>query len=349
MAKPKINTMAELSEAIGVSRPTLSRYFQSPDSVRGKTSEKIRLGLQRVEYIPNFFATRMNRKTTGIIGVIIPYLNDLFFTKLLEAIEIAAMDAGFTVITQCSHSDPAIESRAAETLMSMSVDGALVAPLGNQSDSGVYARLGARLPFVLVDSRPNTMSNVDFVGTDHNQSTGIITEYLCRVGEPPIFLAMPRGNFNAVAREHAYVQAITALGHTPVIIGTEMIDPRWLFEAHGEAVLDGCFSRGEYLDRSILCVNDRVAIGALRAAARHGLVPGRGAKGGLRIAGHDDYPLCPFMTPALTSVAQNVEAIGKASVSRLVDMIRSEAAPGAAADQPLVQLFDGVLKLRESA
>jgi hypothetical protein len=73
MAKPKINTMAELSEAIGVSRPTLSRYFQSPDTVLGKTAEKIRLGLEQVEYVPNFFATRMNRKTTGIIGVIIPY------------------------------------------------------------------------------------------------------------------------------------------------------------------------------------------------------------------------------------------------------------------------------------
>lgn len=345
MAKPKINTMEELSEAIGVSRPTLSRYFQSPDSVRGKTSEKIRLGLERVEYIPNFFATRMNRKTTGIIGVIIPYLNDLFFTKLLEAIEIAAMEAGFTVITQCSHSDPAIEARAAETLMSMNVDGALVAPLGDQSDPSVHRRLGERLPFVLVDSRPRTMPNVDFVGTDHKQSTGIIVEYLCRVGAPPVFLAMPRVNFNAIERENAYIEKMQQLGHAPVIIGTEMLDPRWLFEAHGEAVLDGCFSRGEYIDRSILCVNDRVAIGALRAASRHGLLPGRGAKGGLRIAGHDDYPLCPFTTPALTTVAQNVEAIGKASVSRLVDMLRSENA----AEQSLVQLFDGVLKLRESA
>lgn len=349
MVKPKINTMEQLSEAIGVSRPTLSRYFQSPTSVRGKTAERIRLGLERVEYVPNFFATRMNRKTSGIIGVIIPYLNDLFFTKLLEAIEIAAMEAGFTVITQCSHSDPAIEARAVETLISMSVDGALVAPLGNQSDPNMYKRLGTHLPFVLVDSRPKTMSNIDYIGTDHFQSTGIITEYLCRVGQPPIFLAMPRVNFNAVERENAYIEKMKVLGHPPLIIGTEMIDSRWLFEAHGEAVLDAFFSRGEYTDRSFLCVNDRVAIGAVRAAARHGLVPGRAKTGGLRIAGHDDYPLCPFTTPALTTVAQNVEAIGKASVSRLLDLIRKDAQPDNATSQSVVQLFDGVLKLRESA
>jgi len=343
--KPKINTMKELSDTIGISRPTLSRYFQDPALVRPGTSQKIRDLLETVDYVPNFFATRMNRKTTGMIGVIIPYLNDLFFTKLLEAIETAAMEAGYTVITQCSHSDPLIEARAAETFMSMNVDGALVAPLGNQSDRAVHQRLQSHLPFVLVDSRPETMPDVDFVGTDHIQSTGLITEYLCRFGEPPVFLAMPRVNFNAMERENAYTKKVTELGHKAVVIGAEAIEPEWHFEAHGEAVLDHHFARGEFLDRSILCANDRVAIGALRAAARHGLHPGRWPDGGLRIAGHDDYPLCPFTNPALTTVAQDFEAIGKKSVSRLLQLISGAKA----ASKPQVELLPGVLKIRESA
>ena len=343
--KPQIATMEELSLAIGVSRPTLSRYFQDPTSVRNSTGEKIRQGLKRVEYVPNFFATRMNRKYTGMIGVIIPYLNDLFFTRLLESIEMAAIEAGYTVITQCSHSDPAIEARASETLLSMSVDGALVVPLGNQSDFELHRRLNAKLPLVLVDSRPATLTNIDFVGTDHVQSIGTIIEYLCRVGEPPIFLAMPRVNFNAVARETAYVGKMEELGHAPVIIGTEAIQPDWHYEPHGCAVLDYHFSRGQFTDRSFLCVNDRVAIGALKAAAKHGLDPGRARRGGLRIAGFDDYPLAPHMIPALTTVAQDVEAIGRAAVGRLVGKIRAENAT----QDHVVMLFDGELKLRESA
>ncbi|MEP4803739.1 MAG: LacI family DNA-binding transcriptional regulator, partial [Hyphomicrobiales bacterium] len=167
MSKPRINTMEELSVAIGVSRPTLSRFFQDPSLVKANTIARIEDGLARVEYVPNFFATRLNRKSTGMIGVIIPYLNDLFFTKLLESVEVAAMEAGMTIITQCSHSDPAIEARAAETFMSMNVDGALMAPLGDHSDQAAQLRLKSRLPFVLMDSRPTTMPNVDFVGTNH--------------------------------------------------------------------------------------------------------------------------------------------------------------------------------------
>lgn len=345
MSKPRINTMEELSVAIGVSRPTLSRFFQDPSLVKANTVARIEAGLEQVEYVPNFFATRLNRKTTGIIGVIIPYLNDLFFTKLLEAVEVAAMDAGLTVITQCSHSDPAIEARAAETFMSMNVDGALVAPLGDHSDQSVHLRLNSRLPFVLMDSRPKTMPNVNFVGTNHMQSTGLITEYLCRVGKPPVFLAMPRVNFNALEREGAYIAQMEKLGHEPKILGTEFFAKDWHFEGHGEAVLDTEFAQGRLTDRSILCANDRVAIGALRAATRHGLTPSRGEKGGLRIAGHDDYPLCPYLSPALTTVAQDTDAIGKKAVSRILQIIGGEASEG----DPEITLFDGSLKLRESA
>ncbi len=345
MTKPRINTMEDLSIAIGVSRPTLSRYFQNSGLVKEKTVARIEEGLARVEYVPNFFATRLNRKSTGMIGVIIPYLNDLFFTKLLQSVEEAAMDAGLTVITQCSHSDPAIEARAAETFMSMSVDGALMAPLGDHSDQIVQRRLQSRLPFVLMDSRPKTMPDVDFVGTNHVQSTGLLVDYLCRIGQPPVFVAMPRVNFNAYEREVAYVARMQTLGHQPHIIGTELVPGRGPFEDHGEAILDAEFGSGRLTDRSIICVNDRVAIGAIRAAARHGLVPGRLPQGGLRIAGHDDYPLAPFLNPSLTTVAQNTDAIGKKAVSRLLQLISG----GPTSQTPEITLFDGRIILRESA
>ena len=344
-AKPRIDTMEDLSVAIGVSRPTLSRYFQDPERVSRTSRERIRQGLERVEYVPNFFATRMNRKSTGMVGVLIPYLNDLFFTKLMESIERAAMAAGFTVITKCSHDDPKIEAHAVETFMSMSVDGALIVPLGNRSDADAYRRLAARLPSVLVDSRPETLIGVDYVGTDHQQSLGLAVDYLCRVGAPPVFLAMPRTNFNAQVHEAYYIAKMEALGHEPQIIGTEALNDADHYESHGQAVLEAAFSRGEFTDRSILCANDRVAIGALRAAATHGLEPGAQRRGGLRIMGHDDYPLGAFTVPSLTTVHQDLEGVGARAIELLLEKIRGSKS----LDAHVVYLFDATLKLRESA
>lgn len=343
--KPRIDTMEELAVAIGVSRPTLSRYFQDPERVSKTSRERIVRGLDRVEYVPNFFATRMNRKSTGMIGVIIPYFNDLFFTKLLEAIERAARIAGFSVLTKCSHSDPQIEAAALESFMAMNVDGALVVPLGNQSDVNAYERLQSRVPSLLVDSRPDTMLDLDYVGTNHVQSMGLAVEYLCRMGAPPVFLGMPRVNFNAMGHEESYAAKMQELGHEPRIIGTEAMNDQSHYEAHGLAVLNHAFSSGDLLDQSILCANDRVAIGALRAASQHGLEPGAQKRGGLRIMGHDDYPLCPFLVPSLTTIEQNLDGIGQRAVSLLTDKMHGEKT----SKSQIVDLFDGVLKLRESA
>lgn len=348
MRKPKINTMEELSTAIGVSRPTLSRYFQDPESVRRSTGEKIRKALEGVEYVPNFFATRMNRKTSGLIGVIIPHLNDLFFTSLLNVIEIAAQEAGFTIITQSSHGDPDTEARAAERLLSMNADGAIVGPLGSHSNVAALGRLSANLPFIFVDSRlPESLPNIDFVGTDNRQSVGIITEYLCRTGDAPVFLGMPPLNSNSLEREAAYLGAMNRLGQGPRVIDSAIKPEGWAFEAYAYQVMDEQFSRGHFVGETILCANDRLAIGALRAANQHGLFfRGRDSRHSIRIAGHDDHPLSRFMTPSLTTVAQDIDAIGRCAVKVLVDRIQGGATAAGAAE---IRMFDAVLKVRESA
>jgi len=104
--KPKIKTMEALSSTIGVSRPTLSKYFQDPESVRATSRARIEQALDTVDYTPNFFATKMNRKSTGLIGVIVPHLNDLFFTSLIQKLESRALRADYMGIVQNAHGDP---------------------------------------------------------------------------------------------------------------------------------------------------------------------------------------------------------------------------------------------------
>ena len=84
--KQKIATMKDLSEAIGISRPTRSRYFQDLIAVLTSTSQKLKECRSEVDYVYNFIATRQNRKSSGLIEVIVPQYDDLFFASLLEAI-----------------------------------------------------------------------------------------------------------------------------------------------------------------------------------------------------------------------------------------------------------------------
>ncbi|PIE08075.1 MAG: LacI family transcriptional regulator [Rhodobacterales bacterium] len=347
MAKKKIYTMKDLSETIGISRPTLSRYFQNPDSVRPSTSQKIRERLEGVDYVYNFMATRQNRKSTELIGVIVPHLKDMFFAALLEAIERHARGLGYTIMTQSSDGDPRIEEHAVRKLRSMNADGAIVAPLGAASSAGLFQWACESLPVVFADAHPSgEMSCADFVGTDNSQSVATLVDYLCRAGDSPcVFLGMPPVNTNAFEREAAYVAQMRALGHEPHVIEPAGADMSWQFEAFGHGVMSHHFSQQRYTGATVLCANDRIAIGAIRAANEHGLF-GTGGKtrGQLRIAGHDDHPLSRFMYPAITTVAQDVDGIARSAVELLVERIG-----GKRRGAPVRRLLPARLRLRESA
>ena len=109
--------MEKLSSTIGISRPTLSKFFQDANSVRSSTRARIEEGLASVDYVPNFFATKMNRQSTRLIGVIVPYLSDLFFTTLIQAIEESALQRGYAIMIQNAHGDPELEAKAFQNLM----------------------------------------------------------------------------------------------------------------------------------------------------------------------------------------------------------------------------------------
>jgi len=149
--KTKIKTMEELASTIGVSRPTLSKYFQDPESVRDSMRVRIEQALNTVDYTPNFFATKMNRKSTGLIGVIVPYLNDLFFTNLIQELELRALESDYMIIVQNAHGDPQLYASAAKNLISMNADGVIVAPIGHTSSLEPIKRLNEAMPILFVD------------------------------------------------------------------------------------------------------------------------------------------------------------------------------------------------------
>ena len=189
------------------------------------------------------------------------------------------------------------------------------------------------------------MPPADFVGTDNASSIGIMVDYLCRTGSQPAYLSMPRLNSNALKRQDAYCRKMRLLDREEEIIPTPDTLETWDFELFGFEVMDDHFSHGRYVDAAILCANDRIAFGALRAANTHGLFARTGEKRGtLRIAGHDDHPLSRYAFPALTTVAQDVASIGQDAVDLLVKRVRNGGD-----GEALELLRDGALKIRESA
>ena len=341
MTGRKIRNMDEFAEVSGISRPTISKYFNDPESVRESSRVRIENALEKYDYRPNFFAINQNRKLTKTIGILVPYLSDPFFAEIVRLIERQCIDAGYWPIVFSAHGQVELENHALATLQSLRPAGALIAPLGRSSDPETVQRFTEEVPTVVFDS--NLAVGKAFVGSNNFQSISLIVEYLCRTGEPPYFLEMPSVNANATERRDAFVQAMERQALDPRIIRVSGSD--WDFERIGFEEGIRLIEERTLSTDTVLCSNDRLATGLIAAAYLKGLRVGRGPGCALRVAGHDDHPRSQYTCPPLTTVSQDYKAIAERSAGVLFELIDGVEPVG---DRP-EELFEGRLVLRSSA
>ena len=83
----KIKTMEEFASVSGISRPTLSKFFNDAQSVKKSTRLKIEQAIEKHDYRPNFYAMNQNRRKTKNIGLVVPNLTDPFFAGIARKLE----------------------------------------------------------------------------------------------------------------------------------------------------------------------------------------------------------------------------------------------------------------------
>lgn len=319
MQSRNIRNMEEFAAASGISRPTVSKYFNNPDSVRPSTRSRIEAALETYNYRPNIYAVNQNRKLTKNIGIVVPLLTDPYFAEIARKIERRCMDAGFRPTLFSAHGDPDFEREVLDTLRSLKPAGVLLAPLGRASDRAALERFCKDVPTLIFDSNVEEFG-LAFVGSDNTQFTTHITDYLCRTGEPPCFFEMKTpANPNAHRRRQSYINAMEAFGHEPKVISVE--GEGWGFEEIGRLGAHEAFANGAFTSDTILCSNDRLAIGFLTACYENGITVGRGPGTRIRVAGQDGHPQSRFTCPPLTTISHDYDAVSKYAVDALLSAI----------------------------
>lgn len=319
MDQQKLKNMDEFAAASGISRPTISKYFHDPSSVRKSTRSRIEQALERFDYRPNIYAMNQNRQSTKTVGIVVPYLADPFFAELTRRVERLCIAAGFFPLTLGSHGDPAVEVENLESLRSLKPAGVLLAPLGRSSQKSKIEEFCRYVPTILFDSNIEGLGEA-FVGSDNVSFVSQSVDYLCRTGEPPCLFEMSTpANPNANKRRLAFIDAMEKRGFEPRIVGID--GEGWDFEAIGHKGAHRVLDDRSLPSETVLCSNDRLAIGFLAACYERGLRVGHGDGCALRVASHDDHPFSRFTCPALTTVAHDYDSVAGRSVETLLQLI----------------------------
>ncbi|MEL7026095.1 MAG: LacI family DNA-binding transcriptional regulator [Pseudomonadota bacterium] len=312
----KLPTLADVAREAGVSTATVSRVLNSPDRVFGETQERVMKAVRDLGYTPNFGARALAAKQTNTVGAVIPTMENAVFARGLQAFQEELGRHGKTLLLASSAYDAALEDEQVRNLVARGAEALLL--IGYDRDPNLYEFLSKRGVPILISWSFDPKKNQPAVGFDNRSAMHELARLVVDRGHTRIACISAPTETNDRARER-----VAGIKDAMAGSGLSPDDLNLVTVPYG-------IERGEVAFRKILaaapdttvvmCGNDVLAIGALRAAREMGLrVPQD-----ISITGFDDIEIAMLAEPALTTVHVPHREMGRRAAGLLTRMLASD-------------------------
>jgi len=305
-------TIKRVADRAGVSIATVSRVFADPASVSDVLRQRVIDAARGLNYQPSRAARTLRVGTSQTVGVVIPDLENPYFTAVVRGVEVVLQAAGYTLLLANSDEDTARERAILETFRAEGAAGIIVVPINNAR--GAYRDVLAPPLHVVVVDRSPTNLRADLVTVDNVGGTRLGVEHLLALGHREVaLLGGPPRHSTAKERERGFHEALRAAG---VAVRTELV-------YHGDFREGGGYDGMKTLmalptpPTAVFAANNLMTLGAYRALHEAGIrIPDQVA-----LVGFDDIPWATSLNPPLTAVSQPAQEIGSSAADLLLDRI----------------------------
>jgi LacI family transcriptional regulator len=312
---------SDIAKRLNVSRVTVSKALRDHPDISQAMKKKIELTASKMGYVPNLIAKQLNSRRTFTIGVVIPDLENSFFSYIVDSMIDYATEHNYHVILTVSREKANIEKQNIENLIGMRVDGLLVCLSQETTDKKVFTTVDKmKIPLVFFDRAFDDMKFSRVVFNDKQGAANILNRILLE-GYTKIahFAGYSKTN---IGRER-YQGFVEALNENKIQVHKE-----WIIEG-GFELKDGYESfkklnRLNNLPEVIFAVNDRVALGVYKASKEAGLrIPED-----VGIFGYGFSEITDFFDPQLTIINQDPRKMGTEAIKLLIDEIEKKTKKG---------------------
>lgn len=313
-------TMADVAREVGVSMMTVSRVVNDKGDVSAETRQRVLAAIDRLGYRPSGIARGLATRRTGTLGLVVPDVANPFFAEIARGVEHVAYAEGYNVFLCNTDEDPERELDVLGSLEEKRVDGIVLC--SSRLETADLQLVVASHPAVALVNRrlSGGGDQVRTVLVDDVLGGRLATDHLLQRGHEAVgFLSGPEGSRSGRGRRAGYRATLLKHGVDP--------DPNWVHhcapvaEAGREEALALLIHHPELT--ALLCYNDLVAVGVLRAASELGRV----VPDDLAVVGFDDIPLAALVSPSLTTCRVARHELGVRAVRLLLQQIRGESTP----------------------
>lgn len=304
-------SIADVAREAGVSRQTVSRALNNKGEISDATLQRVRDVIQRLDYRPSSIARGLATRHTRTIGFIVPDIANAFFADIGRGADDCVHPAGYSLLLRNTAEDPEREADLLRSLEQRSVDGVLWC--SSRLPDACLAELIDRHDAVVLINR--SVEGCSSVCVDDARGAALRVGHLLRSGRRRIgLLTGTQMSHSGKERERGYREALAAHGFA--------VDGGLMVRCVSPDIENGYRAALTLLETrpdvdGVLCYNDLVAAGALRACAELG----RRVPDDVALTGADDILLARLVTPALTTVRADRQAIGATAARLLLDQL----------------------------
>lgn len=327
-------TLADVAAEAGVSTVTVSRVVEGSSKVAARTRDKVLAAMETLGYYGNAAASQLVSGRTRTIAVVASNTSDFGYAGTISGLEQRAREQDKALLIAVTEAGDEAVRKTVSTVASQAIAGAVVLDFDAVAHP-VLEALPAYLP-VVGTARPRGEAPAarPYVEFDEYRGTMLAAQHVIELGHRSVFMLGRPGDETWDRRSQGVQDALDAalLPHYPVFRCES-----WKPEA-------GYARASEVLDRygdvvtALVCANDEIALGAVRAVHDRGLrVPED-----VSVIGFDDNALSAFTTPSITTVRQDFPGLGRAALDLLLAVAAGEEVETVPAPAP------PVLVVRES-
>ncbi|AOA00611.1 LacI family transcriptional regulator [Carnobacterium divergens] len=323
-------TIKDVARLAGVSITTVSQILNKKgDRFSPETRQKVLAVVKELDYKADYFAQNMVSKQTKTIGMVVPDITDLFFSKVIEGVEKHLNELGFMIILCNSNHSSEKENLYIEELLHRSVEGIILASpnpihlpkLKNEDGSN-------KIPHILIDRGINKRDEGQLI-TNEFQGAYEAVEHLVNLGHREIGMLSNETSFYEITdRFYGYKKCLEDY-QIP-------FQEEWIVSKN--LTIKGGYEGAQQLLQqnitALFCGNDQMAIGAYRAINE----AGKQIPKDISVIGYDGLEITDYLVPSLTTVAQPIFEIGYFAAKFLIDHINNpkEKVPNKYFDTQLV-------------
>jgi DNA-binding LacI/PurR family transcriptional regulator len=297
----------EVARRANVSTATVSRVLNNAPLVRNTTRARVMKAVEELRYHPNLQARSLAGGKSRSIGVIVSNIENPFFLDIYKAVESGAHAAGYEVVM--ANTDYRSEQLVASIRLMIGRRVAGLAAIVSEMDPELIEELtGNRIPVVFYDvGAPR--HNITNIRVNYRRAMEKLTDYLHTLGHRRLGFI---GHHSMLGPINERMKAVheSVARHPELTVQTAADADTLEGGRRATRVLLSASPR----PTAIICVNDLMAVGALRELRDQGLrVPED-----ISLTGFDNIKLAQFCYPALTSMHIPRDEIGRIICDSLI-------------------------------